>query len=147
VLRTAGWEDGQPIRSTDALFLTYRKAKTACRGAIVAMQIANLSLCRHDRKCVCPFQLFNNRWLWPNVAIEGLLAAAIAYASLEHAIFQTCPLTFHTGLFIAPFPFAVAWLEETRELWMRRKLGGQPTAASNEGIRPPRLGFRLETRF
>ncbi|MEA3209899.1 MAG: sodium/potassium-transporting ATPase subunit alpha, partial [Chthoniobacter sp.] len=58
ILRRGGWHFGQQLAAHDPLYL---QATTACLSAIVVMQIANVFLCRSERRSAFAFGLFSNK--------------------------------------------------------------------------------------
>ena len=119
VLRTGGWHFGEPLAAHDLL---YRQATTACLSAIVVMQIANVFLCRSDRRSAFASGLFSNKLIFAGIAAEITLIALIDYTPWGHALFGTAPLAPAVWLFIIPFAIAMLAIEELRK-WMARAAG------------------------
>jgi magnesium-transporting ATPase (P-type) len=115
VLHADGWSHGQMLEASDPVYL---QASTACLGAIVVMQIANVFICRSERKSVFVPRA-RNRLLTAGIALEVLLILLICYTPVGNAAFGTAPLPLSVWLFIAPFPFAMLALEELRK-WVLR---------------------------
>jgi magnesium-transporting ATPase (P-type) len=118
VLRSGGWVYGQHLAPHDPLYL---QATTACFGAIVVMQIANVFLCRHPRHSLLQAGLFSNRLILLGIAMEIALLGIIAYTPWGNAVFGTAPLAPRMWLFMLPFAAAMIVLEELRKLTVRRR--------------------------
>ena len=116
VLRTGGWHFGQTLAAPDPLYL---QSTTACLSAIVVMQIANVFLCRSDRRSAFASGLFTNKFILAGIAAEITLIALIDYTPWGNALFGTAPLRPVVWLFIVPFALAMLVLEEARK-WIVR---------------------------
>jgi calcium-translocating P-type ATPase len=122
VLCWAGWTFGEEISAGHPLHAAYLQATTACLAAIVAMQIANVFLCRSDRRTFTAFPMFGNRLIVLGIATELLLLAAIVYTQFGNDVFGTAPLPWRVWLFIAPFPILMAALEGFRKRLVSKKM-------------------------
>jgi magnesium-transporting ATPase (P-type) len=118
VLDRGGWRYGEPLVATAPLYLA---ATAACFGAIVAMQVVNVFLCRHARRSTFDFGLFSNPLILWGIAFELGLAAAIIYTPLGNRVFGTAPFDAAVWLFLLPFALALLALEEARKWWVRRR--------------------------
>ncbi|MCE9611495.1 MAG: cation-transporting P-type ATPase [Chthoniobacter sp.] len=116
VLRSGGWHLGQNLAAHDPLYL---QATTACLSAIVVMQIANVFLCRSNRRSVFTSGLFTNKLILTGVAAEIALIALIDYTPWGNALFGTAPIPPAVWLFIVPFAIAMVACEEMRK-WIIR---------------------------
>jgi magnesium-transporting ATPase (P-type) len=126
VLGAAGWTMGTPLDALDPL---YREATTACFGAIVATQVANVFLCRSDRGSVARRGVFDNKLIVLGVAVEIGLTLLIVYTGWGNAVFGTAPLALETWLFMLPFAAAMLVAEEGRK-WIVRRPSRTSTAMS-----------------
>jgi len=86
-------------------------------AAIVATQVVNVFLCRSERRSLFHFPLWENRLILAGIAVELSLMAWISYSHFGNLIFGTAPLPAKVWLFVAPFPLAMAAIEEIRK-WM-----------------------------
>jgi calcium-translocating P-type ATPase len=112
VLLASGWEFGQFLSAHDPLYL---HATSACLAAIVVMQVANVFLCRSERRSVFSFGPFSNRLIWLGIAVEVTALLLILYTPVGNGLFGTAPVGGWVWLFILPFPFALIALEEVRK--------------------------------
>jgi magnesium-transporting ATPase (P-type) len=117
VLDAGGWRYGEPLAARDPLYL---EATTACLGAIVVMQIANLFLCRDPVRPAFAAGIGANPLLFAGIAFEVALIAAIVYTPWGQALFGTAALGVETWLFMLPFALGMLALEEGRKLVVRR---------------------------
>jgi calcium-translocating P-type ATPase len=125
VLRHGGWHFGAQLAAHDPLYL---QATTACLSAIVVMQVANVFLCRSDRRSAFAFGLFSNKLIVAGIAAEITLIALIDYTPLGNVLFGTAPIPAAVWLFIIPFAVGMLALEELRK-WLVRS-GGNHRAAT-----------------
>ncbi len=116
VLRHGGWHFGQTLAAHDPLYL---QATTACLSAIVVMQIANVFLCRSERRSAFAFGLFSNKLILAGIAAEIALIAFIDYTPWGNRLFGTAPILLAVWLFILPFALGMLALEELRK-WLVR---------------------------
>jgi calcium-translocating P-type ATPase len=121
VLWQGGWQYGEALGFADPL---YQAATTACLGAIVAMQIANVYLCRSERSSILIHGMAGNPLILLGIGVEIALMAFIAYCPWGQAVFGTAPLPAEAWLFMLPFAAAMIVLEELRKGWARRRLLG-----------------------
>jgi magnesium-transporting ATPase (P-type) len=117
VLHAGGWHPGQSLAAHDPLYL---KSTTACLSAIVVMQVANVFLCRSERRSLFFRGMFGNKLILAGVATEILLILLIAYTPWGNALFGTAPLPLSVWIFILPFALGMTTLEELRK-WILRK--------------------------
>jgi calcium-translocating P-type ATPase len=110
---------GRELAHDDPLYL---QATTACLTAIIAMQVANVVLCRDPRLSVFTYGFLTNRLILLGIAVEMVLILLIDYAPLGNRLFGTAPLAVSVWLFILPFPLAMLALEEVRK-WLTRRWG------------------------
>ena len=78
VLRSAGWQYGQPLPIRDPLYL---KATTACFSAIVVLQIVNVFLCRSATRSIFLTGILGNPLIWGGVIVEIVLVLLIDYTA------------------------------------------------------------------
>jgi len=116
VLRNGGWHFGEQLAAHDPLYL---QATTTCLSAIVVMQIANVFLCRSDRRSAFLSGLFSNKLILAGVAAEVALIALIDYTPWGNSLFGTAPIPWAVWLFIIPFALGSLALEELRK-WLVR---------------------------
>jgi calcium-translocating P-type ATPase len=116
VLARGGWHYGEPLAAADPLYLA---ATAACFGAIVAMQVVNVFLCRHASRSAFDFGLLSNPLMLWGIAFEVGLAAVIIYTPLGNEVFGTAPLDAGVWLFVLPFALAMLLAEEARK-WVVR---------------------------
>ena len=117
VLARGGWRYGETLAANDPLYLA---ATAACFGAIVAMQVVNVFLCRDASRSAFDFGLFSNPLIAWGIAFELGLAAAIIYTPPGNAVFGTAPLDAGVWLMVLPFALAMLAAEEARK-WVVRK--------------------------
>ena len=122
VLRNSSWDFGEKLAAHDPLYL---QATTACLSAIVVMQIANVFLCRSDRRSLLARGLFSNKLILSGIAAEMCLIAFIDYTPWGNALFGTAPIPPIVWLFIIPFALAMIALEELRK-WLVRTHASRP---------------------
>ena len=118
VLDSGGWRYGETLAATAPLYLA---ATAACFGAIVAMQVVNVFLCRHASRSAFSFGFFSNPLILWGIAFELGLAAAIIYTPLGNQVFGTAPLDAAVWLLLLPFALALLALEEARKWWVRHR--------------------------
>jgi magnesium-transporting ATPase (P-type) len=116
VLRSGGWHVGAPLAMRDPLYL---QATTACLSAIVVMQIANVFICRSERRSIFTTGVLGNKLILAGIAAEIAIIALIDYTPWGHALFGTAPLALEVWLFTLPFAFGMLALEEMRK-WLLR---------------------------
>ncbi|MGZ4966209.1 MAG: cation-translocating P-type ATPase [Chthoniobacterales bacterium] len=118
VLKSGGWTYGRVLASNVPLYL---QATTACLGAIIVTQIANVFLCRSRRESVFRFGLFSNPLILWGILGELTLILLIDYTPWGNAIFGTAPIPLRVWLFTLPFALMMLILEEIRKAIMRRR--------------------------
>ncbi len=118
VLGEGGWRYGEPLDARDPLYL---QATTACLAAIVAMQVANVFICRDPDRSLLASANGTNRLVAVAVALEIALLALIVYTPWGRALFGTAALAPQFWLAILPFPLAMLALEEGRRRLARRR--------------------------
>ncbi len=128
VLRNGGWKFGEMLTAHDPLYL---QSTTACLSAIVVMQIANVFLCRSDRRSAFASGLFSNKLILTGIAAEIALIALIDYTPWGNALFGTAPIPLSVWLFIIPFVLGMIALEEMRKWWVRSGAGQSIAPASS----------------
>jgi magnesium-transporting ATPase (P-type) len=97
----------------------YILATTACLGAIVAMQIVNVHLCRSTLESVFTSARRWNALIMAGIATEIVLMLVIAYTPVGNAAFSTAPIDARAWLFMVPFAAAMLAAEELRK-WIVR---------------------------
>lgn len=122
VLAGGGWRWGETLQRQEPLYL---QATTACLGAIIVSQIANVFLCKTGSRSVFRAPLWNNRIIVWGIALEIVLMLVIAYTPAGRALFGTAPLDAEVWLFMLPFAFGMILLEEARK-WLASKLEARP---------------------
>ncbi len=118
VLKSGGWQWGEMPSAHHQLYL---QATTACLGAIVVTQIANVFACRSFKASVFSLGLFSNRLILLGIAFEILLTGFIIYHPWGQKIFGTAPLPASVWLMFVPFAAALLFLEEGRKLLVRER--------------------------
>jgi magnesium-transporting ATPase (P-type) len=132
MLHTGGWQFGESLAPRAPLYL---QATTSCLSAIVIMQVANVFICRSDRRSIFSTGLFSNRLILGGIALEIVLIALIDYTPWGNAIFGTAPIPADVWLFILPFAVAMIALEELRKFVANRLRAGRPRNQSNTIVR------------
>ena len=112
VLYGAGWQFGGVL---DMHGMLYSQATTACLTAIIAMQVANLFLCRHPTKATFSRGYSRNHLIWYGIWLELLLISLIDYTPWGNALFGTAPIGGEVWMFIVPFALGMLLLEELRK--------------------------------
>jgi magnesium-transporting ATPase (P-type) len=112
VLRRGGWSWGDVLDPADPLYLS---ATTACFAAIVAMQVANVFLCRSDRLPFWRAGPFSNRLLLAGVALEVALLLTIVHVPFAQRVFGTHPLPAAAWWLLPALAVALLVLEELRK--------------------------------
>jgi magnesium-transporting ATPase (P-type) len=130
VLNWGGWRFGEKLALHDPLYL---QATTACLSAIVVMQIANVFLCRSDRRSAFTSGLFSNKLILVGVAAEITLIVLIDYTPWGNALFGTAPIPAAVWLFIIPFALGMLALEELRKWFVRSREVHQATCLASVG--------------
>jgi magnesium-transporting ATPase (P-type) len=120
LLDRGGWRWGDALAADDPLYLA---ATTACLAAIVAMQVANVFLCRSDRLSLLRRGVLGNRLLLAGVAFEILLLLAIVYTPPGQSVFGTAPLPSEVWWLLPGLAGALLVLEELRKAIARRMAG------------------------
>jgi sodium/potassium-transporting ATPase subunit alpha len=123
VLTAGGWLWGEMLPTHHLLYL---QATTACLGAIVVTQIANVFACRSFTASVFSLGLFSNRLILFGIASEIVLTLFIVYHPWGQKIFGTAALPGRVWLWLAPFGVALLILEEARKFWIRKGARGEP---------------------
>jgi magnesium-transporting ATPase (P-type) len=118
VLRTAGWNYGQELSPHDPVYL---QATTACLTAIIAMQIANVFLCRSASRSLFATGLLGNRLILWGVMLEIAMILLINHAPWVNVLLGTSPVAGAVWLLIVPFAAALLVLEELRKWIVRRR--------------------------
>lgn len=118
VLDRGGWRFGQALAVDAPLYL---QATTACLGAIIALQMVNVFLCRSARRSVFSMHWLDNRLIVGGVGFAALSILFIVYSPWGNALFGTAPLDRGVWLFILPFAGLLLALEEARKWWVRRR--------------------------
>ncbi len=114
VLLRGGWLWNEALSPAEPL---YRQATTACLGAIIITQIANVFLCKNLHRSVFGAPLLDNRIILWGIALEVAMLLAIAYTATGQAVFGTAPLDVPAWLFMLPFALGMVLLEEMRK-WL-----------------------------
>jgi magnesium-transporting ATPase (P-type) len=86
ILHRAGWQYGEALSARNPVYL---QATTSCLSAIVIMQIANVFLCRSDRRPTLSLRPWSNRMILAGIAVEIGLILLIDYTPWGNAIFGT----------------------------------------------------------
>jgi calcium-translocating P-type ATPase len=112
VLHRGGWHSGLSLPSNDPLYL---QATTACLSAIVVMQVANVFLCRSERRSLVSRGIFSNKLILVGVAAEIAIILLINYTPWGNTLFGTAPIPTSVWIFILPFAVGMIALEELRK--------------------------------
>ncbi len=116
VLEANGWTGGM-LSASDPVYL---QATTACLSTIIAMQIANVFLCRDPRRALVQTGVLGNPLILAGIAAELAIILFIDYTPWGQAVFGTAPLAAETWLLMPPMALAMIALEEARKwLWRR----------------------------
>jgi magnesium-transporting ATPase (P-type) len=118
VLHCGSWQFGQSLSPHDPLYL---QATTACLSAIVVMQVANVFLCRSDRRSFIFRGMFANKLIFFGIAVEIAIILFIDYTPWGNALFGTAPLEPRVWIFILPFVLVMIAMEEFRK-WLCRAM-------------------------
>jgi calcium-translocating P-type ATPase len=118
VLNGGGWRYGEALAPAAPLYL---QATTACLAAIVVTQVANVFLCRDDRRSAFALGRPSNPLLLWGIAVEIVLILAIIYTPLGETLFGTAPLPAAAWVFFVPFAAAMVALEEGRKAVVRTR--------------------------
>ncbi|MEY3894857.1 MAG: hypothetical protein RLZZ214_376 [Verrucomicrobiota bacterium] len=121
VLHRGGWRFGQVLAAGDPLYL---QATTACLSAIVLMQVANVFLCRSERRSLIFNGIFSNKLILAGIGVELVLILLINYTPWGNVIFGTYPFPPVVWIFILPFAVGMIVLEELRK-WIFRHFPGR----------------------
>jgi sodium/potassium-transporting ATPase subunit alpha len=92
------------------------------------MQIANVFLCRSDRRSVLTDRFFSNKLILAGIATENIIIALIDYTPWGNALFGTAPIPPAVWLFILPFALGMVALEKLRK-WLVRARSSRPATA------------------
>jgi sodium/potassium-transporting ATPase subunit alpha len=112
VLHRGGWHSGLSLPHNDPLYL---QATTACLSAIVVMQVANVFLCRSERRSLVSRGIFSNQLILVGVAAEIVIILLINYTPWGNTLFGTAPIPLSVWIFILPFAVGMIALEELRK--------------------------------
>ena len=107
----------------------YIPATTACLGAIVAMQVVNVHLCRSARESAFASVRRWNTLIVAGIATEIVLMLVIGYTPVGNAIFSTAPIEARAWLFMVPFAGAMLVAEELRK-WVVRAVRNNRAASA-----------------
>jgi magnesium-transporting ATPase (P-type) len=118
VLWAGGWHPGTTLAAHDPLYL---RATTACLATVVVMQVANLFVCRDERRSVTARGLLENPLLLAGIGAELALIALVVYTPAGQAIFGTAPVHGRDWLVAVPFAAALLLAEELRKKLVRRR--------------------------
>lgn len=121
VLQTKGWQ-GEMLAAHDPLYL---QATSACLSTIIAMQVANVFLCRDPRRSIVQTGLLGNPLILAGIAAELLIILWVDYTRWGQALFGTAPLAADVWLFMLPMALAMIVLEEMRK-WLARRAARGP---------------------
>jgi calcium-translocating P-type ATPase len=133
VLGTGGWHFGESLAPHSPLYL---QSTTACLSAIVVMQIANVFLCRSDRRSAFLSGLFSNKLILAGIAVEITLIGLIDYTPGGNALFGTAPISAAVWLSIIPCALGMLALEELRK-WLIRFMHKPTPAPMASGCNDP----------
>jgi magnesium-transporting ATPase (P-type) len=88
VLYSGGWSFGETLAVNAPLYL---QATTACLTAIIIMQVANVFLCRSERRSMFSTGLFSNKLILAGIVTELLLIVLVDYTPWGNFVFGTPP--------------------------------------------------------
>jgi len=123
VLWRGGWHWGEALAVGEPLYL---QATAACLSGIVAMQVANVFVCKSPQRPLWQVPLADNPWILTGVAVEVAAIVAIDYTSWGNAIFGTAPLPWEVWALMPPFALALVLLDEVRKRLRLRRSRRQP---------------------
>ena len=121
VMRSGGWNAGDPTGPGTALHDTYLQATTVTFLAIVVCQIGTVFAARTERSSLRSIGVFSNRLLLAGVAFEIVFALALTYLAPLQRLFGTASVEPRFLLLLVPFPFIV-WGADEIARWLRRHL-------------------------
>jgi calcium-translocating P-type ATPase len=116
ILQSSGWHWGDMLSADN---LVYRQATTACLSAIVIMQVANVYLCRSERRALTPESLLNNRVILAGIATEIVAILLIDYSVIGQRIFATEGISSSAWILVIPFAAVMIALEQARQAVVR----------------------------
>ena len=119
VLRSGGWQPGDPTGVGTALHETYRQATTMTFLGIVMCQVGTVFAARTERVSLRSIGITSNRLLIWAVGIELAFALAVTYLGPLQRLFGTASLEPRFLLWILPFPLIV-WGADELARWVRR---------------------------
>ncbi len=119
VLRSGGWQPGDPTGVGSALHETYRQATTMTFLGIVMCQVGTVFAARTERVSLRSIGITSNRLLIWAVGIELAFALAVTYLGPLQRLFGTASLEPRFLLWILPFPLIV-WGADEVARWVRR---------------------------
>jgi Ca2+-transporting ATPase len=113
-----GWP-AQPLAATGTI---YNMATAITFAAIVLAQVGAVFGCRTDRISVFKVGLFSNKMILVGIGVEFMLLALLVYLPIPflHQLFNTAPLGWREGAFLAMIPFVMFLADEGRKWLLRR---------------------------
>lgn len=118
VLQRHGWR-GELLAADDPLYL---QATTACLSTIIAMQVANVFLCRDPRRSLVRTGFLGNPLILAGIVAEVMIILLIVYTPWGQSLFGTAPLTADAWLLMLPMALTMIVAEEARK-WLARRAG------------------------
>jgi sodium/potassium-transporting ATPase subunit alpha len=118
VLYHGGWQWGQKLATTDAL---YQTAVTAFFASIIICQVADVLICRTRRQSIFTVGLFSNHLVLIGIAAELVLLGLITYLPICNTFFNTAPLEVWQLALSIPFALLIVAGDEIRRLFVRRE--------------------------
>lgn len=117
VLYNGGWEWGEPLASSAAL---YGEAAGAFLATIIFSQIGNVMACRTNRMSAWSYLLRLNHWIALGMVVEVVFIVTIIYTPMLQSIFSTAALTPSYWLLFLLAPVMIFFIEEGRKWLVRR---------------------------
>jgi magnesium-transporting ATPase (P-type) len=117
VLRDGDWIYGNLLASSHPLYL---RATTACLSTIIILQMANVFLCRSERRPGFSVGMFGNPLIWAGNMMALALILLIDYTPLGNHVFGTAPIAALVWLWAIACAVGMSFLEEGRK-WLSRE--------------------------
>jgi sodium/potassium-transporting ATPase subunit alpha len=117
VLYSGGWEWGQPLASSAAL---YGQATAAFLATIIFSQMGNVMACRTNRLSAWSYLRRFNHWIVLGLAVELVFILTIVYTPSLQPLFSTSALPGGYWALFLVAPVLLFTIEEVRKWLVRR---------------------------